>query len=301
MSHERNEEQDTTGNAWKIKFWGGGVLGLINSTAVTPFINYANHAINRQSLDFDKTKHAFTVKRMFDGLGSYNVSFVLRVSVALSLDSYFLRELGRYATIDKQHKLLSSIVAGGIAGSVATLSEAVAQAQQLSKEKPSSFTVIKTAYRANGLFRLFPGTGAMIVRSAGLTAGYLAIMPPLCQQMRQEMGEHLMTDLLASMICGAFVGVITTLPNNARFEMQKDFMEKGSVKTYRQIWKDKCRTSEGRHSISTGLRNSFGGFTPQTLRCMISMFVLMKGNEKLGHLYDNDGFSNFLSDSSPKH
>lgn len=281
-------------------FWGGGVLGLINSTAVTPFINYTNHAINQQSMGFDRSKQSFTLKRMFDGLGSYNVSFVLRISVALSLDSYFLHKLGRYYTVDKQHKLLSSILAGGIAGSVATLSEAVAQAQQLSKDKPSSIQVIKTAYHANGLFRLFPGTAAMVVRSSGLTAGYISLMPMLCQHLKKKLGDNLMTDILAATICGLFVGIITTPPNNARFEMQKDFMVKGPAPSYRKIWKGKCTSHEGRHSLLTGLRKSFGGFHPQTLRCMLSMFILMKGNEKLGHLYDSDGFSNFLNGSSPR-
>ncbi|MBP6918971.1 MAG: hypothetical protein KBB94_08655 [Legionellaceae bacterium] len=300
MTNDCKSEQQTSNNAFRFKFLGGGVLGLINSTAVTPFINYTNHAINQQSMGFDRSKQSFTLKRMFDGLGSYNVSFVLRISVALSLDSYFLHKLGRYYTVDKQHKLLSSILAGGIAGSVATLSEAVAQAQQLSKDKPSSIQVIKTAYHANGLFRLFPGTAAMVVRSSGLTAGYISLMPMLCQHLKKKLGDNLMTDILAATICGLFVGIITTPPNNARFEMQKDFMVKGPAPSYRKIWKGKCTSHEGRHSLLTGLRKSFGGFHPQTLRCMLSMFILMKGNEKLGHLYDSDGFSNFLNGSSPR-
>jgi hypothetical protein len=299
MTNDCGSEQQTN-NAFQFKFWGGGVLGLINSTAVTPLINYTNHAINHQSRDFDKSKQSFTFKRMFDGLGSYNVSFVLRISVALSLDSYFLHKLSLYYTLDKQHKLLSSIVAGGIAGSVATLSEAVAQAQQLSKDKPSSIQVIKTAYHANGLFRLFPGTAAMVVRSSGLTAGYISLMPMLCQHLKQKLGDHFLTDVLAATICGLFVGIITTPPNNARFEMQKDFMVKGPAPSYRKIWKEKCTTHGGRHSLLTGLVKSFGGFHPQTLRCMLSMLILMKGNEKLGHLYDSDEFSGFISSPAPK-
>ena len=296
MTNDCKSEQQISNNAFRFNFLGGGVLGLINSTAVTPFINYTNHTINQQSMGFDRSKQSFTVKRMFDGLGSYNVSFVLRISVALSLDSYFLHKLGRYHAVDKQHKLLSSIVAGGIAGSVATLPEAVAQAQQLSKNKPSSIEVIKTAYHANGLFR----PAAMVLRSSGLTAGYISLMPMLCQHLKQKLGDHLMTDILAATICGLFVGIITTPPNNARFEMQKDFMVKGPASSYRKIWKEKCTTHEGRHSLLTGLWKSFGGFHPQTLRCMLSMFILMKGNEKLGHLYDSDGFSNFLNGSSPR-
>ena len=90
MTNDCKSEQQISNNAFRFKFLGGGVLGLINSTAVTPFINYTNHTINQQSMGFDRSKQSFTVKRMFDGLGSYNVSFVLRISVALSLDSYFL-------------------------------------------------------------------------------------------------------------------------------------------------------------------------------------------------------------------
>ena len=99
------------------------------------------------------------------------------------------------------------------------------------------------------------------------------------------------------MVCGLFVGIITTPPNNARFEKQKDFMKKGPAPSYVEIWKNQCATPEGSLNLSTGLHRSFAGFSPQTMRCMISMFILMEGN-KLCNLYADEGFSDFLNFSS---
>ena len=47
MTNDCKSEQQISNNAFRFKFLGGGVLGLINSTAVTPFINYTNHTINQ--------------------------------------------------------------------------------------------------------------------------------------------------------------------------------------------------------------------------------------------------------------
>lgn len=278
---------------WQTKLLSGAVIGLANSTAVTPVVNYTNHVMNRcASTHKDAIK--FTCARAFDGLAMYNVSFVLRISVALSLDSLFLNHINHQGEIEKKHTLISSILSGGIAGSVATLPEAIAQTQQLCKQKPSARSIISNAYHSNGFFSLSRGMPEMVVRTAGLTVGYLALMPPLCQQMRHEMGDHWIADVFSAMVCGLLVGVITTPPNNVRFDRQQSFSEKGPAPTYSQIWKDKCATQDGTQRLGVGVNRLFVGLKPQTLRCMLSMYIITEGN-KLCLLFSEDGFPDFPS------
>ena len=293
MPQKTVEQKKYDFQTWKTQIIHGTTIGLVNSTIVTPVVNYTNHTIN-QNTHTGSPAVKFTCARAFDGLVCYNISFILRISVALSLDSYILHKLSAYCDIKKQHTLLSSVISGGIAGATATLSESIAQTQQLSKIKPSAKIIIETAYRHNGFFGLTRGMPEMVVRSAGLTAGYLALMPPLCQYIRQEIGDHLVADIFSAMICGLLVGAITTPPNNLRWERQHDLIKKGPAPAYTQLWKEKCTTATGAHSIRAGMRHLFVGFKPQTLRCMLSMFIITKGNE-LCKLYSEDGFPDFPS------
>lgn len=278
---------------WQTKLISGAVIGLANSTAVTPVVNYTNHVMNRHA-----GAVKFTCARAFDGLAMYNISFVSRVSVALSLDSLFLHHFSTQGEVSHHHTLLSSIVSGGIAGSVATLAEAVAQTQQLSEPKPSARAIVKQAYLYNGFFGLARGMPEMMARSAGLTAGFLAFMPPLCQRIRHELGGHWLADELAdvfsALLCGLAVGIITTPPNNLRFDRQKDFSLEGPARTYAQIWQDKCTTKDGAYRFSMGVNRLFVGLKPQTLRCMMSMYIITKGND-MYHLFTEDGLPDLPS------
>jgi len=263
------------------KFLSGATIGLINATTVTPIVNYTNHAINRNT-NPSKDMIKFTCARAFDGVISYNISFILRISLALLFNSWFIHKLEQLCEVNDTDKLLSSILGGGIGGSAATVPEAIAQTQQLSKYKPTPITIIKEAYKANGLFGLSRGMQATMVRSAGVTAGALGLMPMLGQRIRQEIGDHPIADIFSAMVCGLIVGPITTLPNALRFSMQKNFTIKGPAPTYTQLVKDAYRSNEG-------LRNLFVGIKPRTLMSVISMYIIAEGN-KLCNLYSTDGF-----------
>ena len=269
---------------WLYKFLSGAVIGLANATFVTPLVNYNNHVINQSATVGEKTVK-FTCARAFDGVMSYNLSFVLRISVALTLNSFFMHQLERHYDVNHAYNLLSSIVAGGLAGSSATLAEAVAQTQQLSLVKPAPMEIIREAYKNNGLFGLSRGMQAMMVRSAFFTSGYLGLMPLICQRVRQEIGDHVVADIFSAMVCGLIVGPITTPPNALRFGMQKDFTKKGPAPTYTQLIKEAYTSKEG-------LRHLFAGVKPRTVMSMVSMFVIAEGN-KLCDLYSTDGFPEF--------
>lgn len=262
------------------KFLSGALIGCTNATLTTPLNNYINHVINQNS-SASKDAIKFTCARAFDGLVSYNVSLILRVSIALSLNSLFIHELKQYVDVNETEKLLSSILAGGIAGAAASLPEAIAQTQQLSKTKPTPAAIIKTAYSCNGLFGLSRGMQATMVRSAGFTAGYLGLMPWFSQRIRQETGDHPIADVFSAIVCGSIVGLITTPPNALRFRMQQNFNEKGPATTYTQLIKETYKSSEG-------LRDLFAGIKPRTIMCMLSMFIIAEGN-KLGNMYAQDG------------
>ena len=182
-------------------------------------------------------------------------------------------------------KLLSSIVSGGIAGAAATIPEAIAQTQQLSLVKPSPGVIIKNAYTNNGLFGLFRGTRAMMLRSAGFTAGYLGLMPMLSERIRQKTGDSIIADIFSAMVCGLLVGIVTTPPNTFRFNKQKNYMEKGPAPSYTRFAKEAFASK-------AGLCQLFAGIKPRTLMAMCSMFIIAESN-KLCHLYSKNGFPDF--------
>jgi len=282
MKNELNEQQAPYNfYTWLYKFIGGATVGLTNATIVTPIANYNNHVINQRK-NANKVTVKFSGARAFDGLKAYNISCALRVSIAVPLNHWFILKLKQYCEVSNTQKLLSSIVAGGVAGAAATLPEAIAQTQQLSKVKPSPMAIMRDAYKSNGLFGLSRGMQAIMVRSAGFTAGYLGLMPLLCERMRQEIGDNLIADVFSAVVCGLIVGTITTPPNALRFSMQEKFTEKHTSPTYTQLIKN------------AGLRNLFTGFMPRTTMSMISMFIINKGNESC-ELYSTNGFPDFPS------
>lgn len=268
---------------WLYKFIGGGAIGLANATITTPFANYNNHLVHQRANASSKPM-AFTFVRAFDGLFWYQASFVLRVSVTLSLNSAFLHLLSTHQSIEHQHNLLTSIISGGIAGAVAIVPEGIAQTQQLNTPKPSAQSIIKKAYQCNGIFGMHRGVSALMARSAGLTTGYLVLMPMLSEQLQKEIGNTFIADTIASMVSGFAVGIFTTPFNVLRAKMQHNFITHDSNKpTYRAILKE------------ASLCDLFTGFKPRTIQSIISMFVIAKGNQLCGELYEKNGFPDFPS------
>lgn len=283
----KKQQTPYTFSTWLYQFLSGATIGLINATAVTPIINYNNHIL-AQKTHLDKKIPGFKYTNAFNGLSSYNMSYVLRISIAMSLNNLFMHKLEKlYGEVNDSSKLLSAIVAGGIAGSAASLSEAIAQTQlcQLSKNEPklSSFAIIKEAYKCNGLFSLSRGMQAMMVRSAGVTTGALGLMPLCSQQIRQKMGDHPIAEVLSAIICGLIVGPMTTPPNELRFRMQENFIIKGSVPTYAQLIKNAYQSN-------MGLSHLFLGVKPRTAISIITMLIIAEG-DKLCHLYSSDVLS----------
>jgi hypothetical protein len=284
---ERIKQQSYTFNDWLYRFsWGTGI-GLVNATAATPFMALSNHILNKKSTTPGKSAANPTLARAFDGMLSYHASFVLRISVALPLNSFFLHHLSAYCQINEKHKSATSILAGGGAGAVATLSEAIAQTKQLSTPKPSTRYIIQQAYHHNGLFGLTRGMAAMVVRTAGLTAGYLSLMPLFCKEMRQHLVDNVLADVFSAMVCGLVVNTFTTPFNTLRFEMQKNFIKPSTPPTYRALLRQACKSPQD----FLMLFNGFGARLPMT---MLSMLIIAKGNE-LGQVYSEEGFPDFPS------
>ena len=276
-----NEQEPYDFYRWMYKFLSGSIIGLSNATLVTPLVNYSNHVIERRGHG-GKNLVNFTCARAFDGALSYNLSFILRIGVSLPLNSYFLHKLSVYGGVENSHQVMTSIVAGGAAGAFATLPEAIAQTQQLSSPKPSSLRVIRDAVRCNGLFSLTRGASAMMVRSAGFTAGYLGFMPMMCESVRQKIGDHFLADVFSAFVCGLAVGVITTPFNTLRFKKQEYFTQKSTVPSYGALLKS---ATVARLSV---------GFLPRTAMYMFSMWFIAEGN-KLCHAFSKDGFPDFPS------
>lgn len=281
LSKLMNKQESYDFYKWMYKFLSGSIIGLSNATLVTPLVNYSNHVIERRG-NRGKNTVKFTCARAFDGVLSYNLSFILRVGVSLPLNGYFLHKLNGYVGVDKTHQVMTSILAGGVAGAFAALPEAIAQTQQLSLPKPSSLQVIREAYRCNGLFSLTRGTSAMVGRSAGFTAGYLGFMPMMCESMRQKMGDHFLADVFSAIVCGLAVGAITTPFNTLRFKKQEHFTQKSTAPSYSALL---------RSATFAGL---YVGFLPRTVMYMFSMWYIAEGN-KLCHAFSKDGFPEFPS------
>lgn len=265
-------------NIWLHKFLSGAASGLVNSTIVTPINGYSNYLIDKLA---GKDMRTFNPIRAFDGAMSYNVSLILRVGVGLSLNSLFLHKLCSSGEIEPKHKIWVSLAAGGLAGIFCTLPEGIAQAQQQAKPKPSAFNVIKNAYKSNGMFSLTRGTVAMMARSAGFSAGYLAFMPLLSEKIQQKIGNRHLADILSATVCGAATCVVTTPFNTLRSIKQANFTTPGAVPSYQKIMIDMYHSAPG-------LRGLFTASGPRTPMLIFLMYCLPKGNEICG-TYVNEG------------
>lgn len=208
------------------------------------------------------------------------------ISVSISLNSFFIHHLTHCGASDNSCKVISSVGAGATAGAVATLSELVAQTQQLSKEKLKARTIIKQGYQANGLFSLTRGSAAMVGRSAIFTAGYISMMPLLSQAIKKETNHALVADISSAIICGAFIGTLTAFPNVLRFYKQTNFTIKSKPPTYANIIKNAYTTN--------GIKALFPALAPRIKMAIVSMFILSKGNQ-LCELHLEKGFPDFPS------
>lgn len=257
---------------WLHKFLSGAASGLVNSTIVTPINGYSNYLIDKLA---GKDMRTFKPIRALDGAMSYNVSLILRVGVGLSLNSLILNKMCAGGKIETKHKAFASCLAGGIAGIFCTLPEGIAQAQQQGDPKPSACSVIKNAYKSNGLFSLTRGTTAMMGRSAGFSAGYLFFTPLLSEAIEQQFGNRHVADLLSAIVCGSASCIVTTPFNTLRAIKQANFTQPGSVPSYPKIMLDMYHSAPG-------LRGLFTAFGPRTPMLIFLMYCLPKGNELCG-------------------
>lgn len=291
MSHKHaSPSSSSDGPSELSRFLGGAFVGLTNATIVTPVANYNNHVMAQKHL---AAAARFTWLRAFDGALSYNVSFIFRVSISLWLNSLFIRYLEKKYGVEKSdpmqqnsgieahHRMMSSVLAGGIAGGFATLPEAIAQTQQLCAIKPGFFAVAQTAYKANGIRGIFRGGFAMMGRAASLSFGFLSLMPCLSEQLKQKGLDPLVADLLAALLSGCGVSVLSTPLNNLRFAKQIQFTQLGPVPTYIELLK---------RQLNQGL---YHGFKPRTILSVFSMFYIFKANQRL-EFYSKEGFPDVL-------
>lgn len=281
--NEKIEQQNPL-NIETYSLLKGVIIGMANATAVTPVANLSNRVvIRRRNPTIILPK--LTLSRAYDGLLQYNLSFVLRLGIALPLNTLLLRLANNHGVISEKKKLLLSVAAGGFAGISASIPEAVAQTQQQSTHKPSAHSIVLAAYRNNGFWGLTRGMPMVIGRTAGFTAGYLSFMPYITESMRAKWpNDKVEADLVAAVICGMGVGLITTPFHQLRCVMQDKFMEpKHPDNTYRQLLKKACQSK-------AGMRHSFSGLVPRTIMSIMSMWIIFQGNEQAGHIYAKNGF-----------
>ncbi|PJD93640.1 MAG: hypothetical protein CK424_02260 [Legionella sp.] len=267
----------------------GIIIGIANATAVTPVANLSNRVVIRRrnpAIILPK----LTLNRAYDGLLQYNLSFVLRLGIALPLNTLLVRLADNHDVISEKQKLLLSVAAGGIAGIAASIPEAVAQTQQQSTHKLSALSIVQAAYRNNGFWGLTRGMPMVIGRTAGFTAGYLSFMPYITESMRAKWPNNKgAADLVAAVVCGMGVGLMTTPFHQLRCVMQDKFIERKPADiTYRALLKKACQSK-------AGMRNSFSGLVPRTVMSMMSMWIIFQGNEQAGHIYAKNGFPTLLN------
>lgn len=273
-----------------IKFVGGAAIGMLNATLMTPYMKINNQILNRRAHPENKSTHSTTL-RAFDGATAYNLSFLLRISVALSLNELLVNAFPATPDEEPQQKLSLSIISGALAGSTSSTFEGIAQAQQKNPHPISMSNVIHNVYKNNGSAGLFRGMMPMMARSAGFTAGYLSMMPSLCKHLRENMCDHLVADVFSALVSGFIITSLTLPFNTLRFHKQNDFMVKNPAPSYPEITRNILKSE-------AGLSGFFQGMKPRTKINVFSMFFITECN-KLLEVFSEEGFP-MLSSPRPR-
>lgn len=272
-----------------------GIVGGINVTVVTPIMNFMNRLNvtgNNKALAEKGTKIAklppFTLRRAFDGVISYNSSVYPMVGVSIGLQRALANSVNLLNN-KKHNDLLLSIVSGAAGGFVGTLPEGIAQAQQLSRVKPSALNLLKKTYRYNGFTKMNRGALAVMLRQSIFTAGYLGLMP-IADKANQEnitSNKHA-ASALAAICSGAIVGPATAPFNNLRFHKQYEMHRNHQARSYSNIFKQLV--------AENGIRGLFNTWKPRTFMSGIAMYMLHEGKKIYDELtddidHDNDSSS----------
>lgn len=256
---------------------GGSVTGIL-----TPLLKWTNCQMNKTSMDWS---------RPFTGAPSYMASIAPTTAVMFVTYEVAIQILTfkKPKTTTESQEAIASTFAGMMAGTTRVLPEAIAQNQQLSaaaamklnlSPKPlSAFTVIQQAIKHNGVSSLGRGGLAIIGREGLYAQGYLFLTPQISFTINCYLNNQTTADLLAALISGSFVGILTTPFHRLRLEKQLDLTQPTKPLSYPTIIKNICQESQG--SLLAQISNLFRGAKTRSVAVVAGTFFMYEGNEFL--------------------